>query len=134
MNAMDMKQINAELLPESLQELADHIGLEATLKLAEAYPCIPVYIPASAKENHPIATLIGLEAFEVLTTIYAGDTIKLAKVDAARRQIKHCALRRMKEQGYSNRQVAILFDYSLRHVERLNRAQGDEEQHDLFEV
>lgn len=134
MNALDMKHINADLLPGSLQELAEDIGLDATLKLAEAYPSIPFYIPAKAEENHPIAGLIGMQAFEDLVRIYSGDTIKLAKVDAAQRQIKHCMLKRLKKEGASNRQVAILFQYSLRHVERLVSDQRHEEQHDLFDT
>ena len=42
------EQINTQLLPPRLQELASIIGLPAALRLCEARPGLPTYIPAIA--------------------------------------------------------------------------------------
>jgi Mor family transcriptional regulator len=40
-----METITREMLPEAHRRLADVIGLEATVKLCEAYGGAPLYIP-----------------------------------------------------------------------------------------
>jgi len=111
--------INIDELPESLRDLVEIIGLSPTLKLASQFPGVPLYIPNYPKNNHPIATVLSQELFEKLVYYYAGDTLKLAKIDTVNRQIKHKRLRLLKEQGKTNREIAIELNYSQRHVERL---------------
>lgn len=134
-NALEIQAdlIDTDLLPESLQELSEVIGLDAALRLAAAYPSVPLYIPSLAKPNHAIAQIIGPGAFTCLVAHYGGDTITLAKVDAAERQIKHHIHKTLKSQGKSNRDIALTLNYSQRHVERLNQSLRNDDQIDLFE-
>lgn len=135
MQAMDLQPhlINAELLPESLQELSEVVGLDAALKLAAAYPSVPLYVPSKARPDHAIAEVIGPGAFECLVNHYGGDTITVAKIEAATRQIKHHMLKDLKKQGHSNRDIALQLNYSQRHVERITSGLRDENQFDMFE-
>ena len=135
MNAQDIRPdlINADLLPHSLQELTDVIGLTAALKLAAAFPGVPLYIPAKAEPDHRIAQIIGIDAFTALVKEYQQDTLKLPKVDAAERQIKHGMVKAMKREGQSNRTIALEMNYTQRHVERLVSNQRNDLQNDMFE-
>ncbi|MGI1671972.1 MAG: hypothetical protein K6L74_16840 [Neptuniibacter sp.] len=135
MNARDIQAdlIDVELLPSSLQELSEVIGLDATLKLAATFPSVPLYVPSVAKPDHRIAGIIGFANYQHLVEYYGGDTITLAKVDAATRQIKRHMHKSLRSQGKSNRDIALELNYSQRHVERLNQSLRDEDQIDLFE-
>lgn len=121
MNAVESHPhlIDIDELPESLRDLTDIIGLESTLKLATLFPGVPLYIPSHSRADHPIATVIGEEKFSKLVYYYEGDTIKLAKIDAVDRQIRHKRVRILKERGMTNREIAIELKYSQRHIERL---------------
>ncbi|MCV6587530.1 MAG: hypothetical protein OIF57_00685 [Marinobacterium sp.] len=111
--------IDINQLPESLRELAEIIGLEYALVMADMFPGVPVYIPANCREDHPVAAAIGLENFRKVIYYYGGDTLKLAKSDAVRRQIKHKRAQLLKKSGMTNRQIAAELDYSQRHIERI---------------
>ncbi len=134
-NAMEISVdlIDTDLLPESLQELSEVIGLDEALKLAATYPGLPLYVPSTAKPEHAIAQIIGPGAFTCLVNHYGGDYIKLTKIDAAARQIKHHLLKDLKREGISNRDIALQLNYSQRHVERLTSELKNENQIDLFE-
>lgn len=134
MNSLDIRPelIDEDLLPQSLQELSEVIGLDAALKLAAAYPGVPLYIPAKFNHHHTIARLIGTTAFSALVEQYQGETLKLPKVDSALRQIKHEMRRRMRHAGKSNREIALALNYTQRHVERLGERDRCDLQSDLF--
>lgn len=130
---MDAQLIDVDLLPAVLQELCGVIGLDATLALANRWPGVPLYIPATATAEHPLATVIGLEAMAQLVEIYRTDTIDVPKLDAAQCQIKHRVVRQLRSAGHSNRAVALACGYTQRYVEMLNQQERERTQQDLFE-
>lgn len=128
-NAAD---INAQLLPRMLRELAECIGLEATLKLAQAYPGVSVYVPSNPEPNHALVAVIGYEALRKLAAAYGQEHLRLPKVDAATRQIKHAMVRELRKQNMSNRAIALRTGYTQRRVEQLNSEAPDDTQPDFF--
>lgn len=126
-------RLNPDLLPQLIQELADVIGLDAALKLVKAYPGVSLYIPANPHPDHMIATIIGFKAFCDLSKVYAQETLRLPKLDAAERQIKHQVVAEMLDQNHSTRTVALATGYSSRRIEQLRNGQlRDTRQNDFF--
>lgn len=135
MNLLDIQpdMIDEDLLPQGLQELSEVIGLDAALRLTRAFPGVPLYVPVVATSSHAIAHAIGMEAFETLVDRYAGDIVRLCKLDSAIRQIKHEMRRRMRRAGKSNREIALALNYGQRWVERLGEYdRHGRPQRDLF--
>ena len=58
--------------PRKLRELASVIGREAALNLSMMYGGRSVYIPKNAIEDHPVAQVIGMEAFKRLVAYCGG--------------------------------------------------------------
>lgn len=59
-------------LPPTLQEIAEHAGLEAALKLAEVKGGQRVHIPHRVTARHWLARAIGVEAAATVCSRYAG--------------------------------------------------------------
>ncbi|MFW5499609.1 MULTISPECIES: RNA helicase [unclassified Maridesulfovibrio] len=58
--------------PPLLQELADTIGREPALVLAEELGGVSEYIPQTAKPSHKLAKLLGMERMGILCETYGG--------------------------------------------------------------
>lgn len=65
--------------PPLLQELADTIGREPALVLAEEFGGISEYIPQTAKANHKFAKQIGMERMSILCETYGGIWMTIPK-------------------------------------------------------
>ncbi|MGB1238552.1 MAG: hypothetical protein ACPG4U_10105 [Pseudomonadales bacterium] len=130
---IESTDIQSDLLPQGLQELCQVIGLKATLNLAKAYPGVTLYIPAVPVQGHAIANVVGLDAFQKLVHVYQQETLRIPKLDAAIRQVKHKAVINLKQHGESNRNIALELGYTQRYVEMLVSAQRAESQIDMFE-
>ena len=117
----DLANTRRAMLPKSLAALSDLIGIPATLKLALRYPSVAIYIPRTAKAEHPVAKEIGLKLFKKMVEYYDGETIKIAKLDTLYRQLKHQEAKRLHMKGCSNKEIALHLKYSQRHIERILR-------------
>jgi len=124
--------IDIDLLPNSIQELVEVIGLVPALQLVDRFPGVPLYIPQAMTTDHPIYQCIGDAAAQLLLENYSGDTIRMPKLDNPLRQYKHATLKRMLNDGCSHRTVALRLGYSRRHVERLSSSLRNENQLDMF--
>lgn len=119
-------QINPDLLPQSLRDLVEVIGVDATLKLVQHRPGVPVYVPARPHADHPLAAVIGLEALTQLSAVYAQEHLRLPKLDAAARQVKHALVRQLRAAQMSNRDIALQVGYTQRRVEQLGQQAANE--------
>jgi len=87
---MKPAQANTDLLPRILQDLAELIGLQLTMRLVEEYGGIRLYIPkCDMADDHALVKLIGREAAEKLQREYGGEPhmdipLALASVRAVR--------------------------------------------------
>lgn len=136
MNAIDETQLNLideTRLTDSIQTLADIIGMEAALLLVKRFSGVPLYIPSASAKEHTIANVIGQEAFEKLAGYFPHETIRLPKYDSVERQLAHQKVVSMKREGQSNREIALALNYTQRYVEMLVSEHRDEIQLDLFE-
>lgn len=75
---MEAESLAADELPDSMQELAEVVGLEATLMLVRHFGGIRVYIPQDAA-GHSLADVLGEDALAALVGVYGGDRIEVPK-------------------------------------------------------
>lgn len=131
MGSLQISNINPELLPQTLRDLVDLIGLEPALNLATHYSGVSVYIPQNPHSGHPLVAIVGLENLQKLSEMYAQEYIKLPNTCAYK--LKHQMVRDLSDQGASIRNIARETGYTSRRVEQLKREFREEKQPDLFE-
>lgn len=67
-------EVNTDLLPYILQDLAEQIGLPLTMRLVAHYGGTRLYIPkGDMADDHQLVKLIGREAAEKLQAMYGGE-------------------------------------------------------------
>lgn len=102
--------------PPLLQELADTIGREPALVLAEEFGGVSEYIPLKAKSNHKFAKQIGMERMSILCETYGGIWMTIPRgvnLDPKKPQIQKMLGQK------SHRQIARELGVSERYVRRI---------------
>ena len=132
-----------DALPASLTEIIDAIGIGATLKLVEAFGGIRVYVPSEdtlrssehlARDGHPLARAIGVEAACKLARLRSGEFLDLPRATAYMRAMRDAAIRDGLENA-SAAALAIQYHTTRRNIFRIKAAGGDaadDAQPDLF--
>ncbi len=130
-----MNGMRAELLPESLHEIADLIGLPATLKLVERWGgLIKLYIPLEITPEHPLAVTLGWEAAQALVVTYGGDEIRnIPRCAAGIRTLRNVAIRTEHDAGVSAVRLALKHGLTERQIWTiLGEETDDDRQSALF--
>lgn len=111
-------------------ELAELIGEDAMVRLAEAFGGTRLYVPQSIGAKHEIARAIGLDAARRLVERLAPDVVKVPLARELR-------ARHYRAAGQSDRQIARRLGITESGVEKLFarvRARGDaDRQPELFD-
>lgn len=68
----------ADDLPESLQEIAEVIGLDQTLVLVRRFGGCRIYIPASV-DGHSLVDVLGKDGAHALASIYGGEHVEIPR-------------------------------------------------------
>lgn len=112
-----------DLLPQRLQEIVGLIGLQATMRLVERFGGLRIYIPAVATPEHPIAELIGLDAFGKLCEEYSADghglRFELPNARRALNAVRNAQIRDEFAASKSVRELAAEHRLTERHVTRI---------------
>lgn len=107
------------LLGSVLDDLSPVVGFTATLALAAWWADRNLYVPATARADHPLARVIGLPALRALVVEYGGQTLAIpADVQALRFRRDRAICERFAE-GWTPARVADEFELSLRRAEQL---------------
>lgn len=111
-----------------LDEIAEVIGVDATMRLARHFGGIDLYVPAKVGHDHPITVAIGGAAAAQLVEHYHGTVIAIARTGE-----RHHRVRALAATGRLTRKaIARETGYSERWIYQL-LADGDEDdQPDLF--
>lgn len=124
--------MSRETWPAMLDELAELIGEELTLELAQAEGGLDqTYIPREPTEGHPWARVIGAEAFAKVVKVWGGEKVALPRGSFIR--LRKVEILDLAEQGLSNREIARRANVTERHVRRVlgNLTRPDPRQTDL---
>lgn len=125
--------INGNLLPGCLREIADLIGIPATMAIVHHYGGVRLYVPKEIPADHPLAQMIGMGNAMTLSDAYGGETLEIARAEAAIREIRDNEIREQWP-ALSQRQLALKYNTTERNIRRiLTGCDHNEDQMQLFE-
>lgn len=110
--------IDLTQLPFVVQDIANVIGLEDTLKLIDRYKGTPMYVPMQVKAEGMILKVIGLNSTIKLIKQFGGDTLDMPKCSAAIRTIRNNFILKSK---LSVCEVAKKFDLTPRQIRNIKK-------------
>lgn len=123
-----------EYLPPKLLEIADVVGLEAAIRLAEHWPGIRLFVPQRMHLEHPIALAIGVRSAECLSATYGGETVCVPKAQRYLRAIRNAEIVRRYQAGESAAALAREYGIHENHIYALVAQSQAEQQGDLFQT
>lgn len=105
-------------LPESMDVVVDAIGISATLSLVHVYAGTRIYLPkpGNLDEQHPIASLLGLELTRRLCTAVGGDQVVIPVCHKMLAERRADEILRRWEDGESVPELATTYALSERAV------------------
>lgn len=124
--------IEPRYLPPILREIAELIGLPATLALVRHAGGTRLYVPVKYDPDHPLAKVLGHAATVQLIEMHRGEAIDLPKGEIAIKAARDQQIRADRH-VYTHAQQAIrwgLTDRQIRSI--LGPAEKDEKQAGLF--
>lgn len=117
--------MNATDLPGVLREIAEIVGVDATLTLARARGGTEVYIPAQSRPGHWLVKAVGEQAARRICREYAGATLMLPLgPTGTMAQARHVADRMIRE-GHSSAAIASTVGLTTRAIERRRQRRRD---------
>lgn len=112
--------------PQGLVNIAEIIGPELALLLAEHVGGISSYVPKEPQSSHKLAMIIGLPALRLLSEVYGGAWLEVPKYAAAKS--KKVKIRQLLKSGTSFKQTALNADATVRYVTMVSRDMKNESQ------
>jgi Mor family transcriptional regulator len=84
--------------------MAELVGSELALKLADQFGGISYYVPSEPRPAHPWAALLGPEAWAKVCASYGGGQLRVPR--GTFRDLKKVTILELAEQGLSHREIA----------------------------
>jgi len=130
-------------LPESVQEIAEVIGVESALYLISKLPTCEVkdnpshgakhraggvstrvilYVPKKLKPNHRLVQILGEERAQKLVEGFGGETLHPANCAGHYRRWRNSEVVRMHSEGVTETELAQIMGLTRRHILNLTRA------------
>lgn len=102
--------------PELMEEMADHIGAYATVRIAEVFGGRFLYVPITV-ECSPFTAIVGLEVAAIMAKIFGGERIPVAPMRKAIRHIRICQLVRLvRAKRLTTTDAARIANIAIRHM------------------
>lgn len=108
--------MDIELLPRSLRDIVDTIGLPATIALVKCYGGIRCSVPRTMTRDHVLAKRIGHEPACKLTERYGGETLELPLAVRALLALRDAEIIRRSNAGESANALAREFNTDRKSV------------------
>jgi len=126
------QEIDITLLPGVLREIAELIGLPATMAIVQQYGGVRLYVPKEITQDHPLIKLVGICNAVTLSDSYGGETLEIALAENALRKIRDKEIRDQWP-TLSQRKLALKYRTTERHIRRILACSGnDDDQPELF--
>lgn len=110
-----------EYLPESVQEMIEVIGLQATLLIVEERGGIRLCVPRSVKDTNWLTQLIGRESMIKLVDYYCGEEIDIPRCASAIKAAQDQKIFEKLKEGVSQAALAREFGYTERGIRKLKK-------------
>jgi len=126
--------MDSTLLPPTIQEIVDIVGLEAALKVVNAYGGTRVWFPEVPAPDHHLVKILGDAAY-VLCQRFALNWLTIPTCARALRAVRDAAIVEALRQGRTYDEVAREFGLTWRQVANIaarHRAKYPDPQPDLF--
>lgn len=110
-----------EYLPDSIQEMINVIGLQATLLIVEERGGIRLCVPTKIKADNWLTQLIGTEAMIKLVDYYCGEEIDIPRCASAIKAAQDQKIFEKLKAGVSQARLAREFGYTERGIRKLKK-------------
>lgn len=107
------------LIGSVLDDLSPVVGFTATLAIAAWWSDRNLYVPAVARADHPLVSVIGLPALRALVAEFGGQTLPIPADAQALRFRRDRAICERYAEGWTPARVADEFELSARRAEQL---------------
>lgn len=114
-------ELPEELLPQSVRDLVEVIGLTAALALVEERGGTWLRVPKRTNEDHWLADIIGLPALQSLVRIYNGEAVNIPRCVEALRSLRERQIVAELDSGVLCREVAVKYGYTEDGLRKLRR-------------
>ncbi|MBF0154387.1 MAG: hypothetical protein HQL64_11660 [Magnetococcales bacterium] len=110
--------VKVEDLPESLREMAEACGVEAVMKLAEAFGGIKIKPPTRERlrQDHPLSAAIGWKAAQWLSSRFGADGLYVPSLSRLQREARDAEIVRRYGAGETVKALVRTFRLSERHI------------------
>lgn len=128
-------EIDIDQLPQSAVEIVDVVGVEAALRLVEAWGGVRLYVPQQMPEDHLLVSTLGRAESDELASRYGGECIQVPRCLHALRAVRNCHMRRERARGDSPALLALRYRLTERQVYSILAAADepvDEQQQSLL--
>lgn len=112
-------QLDRDLLPAALAEVADVIGFEPTLRLIEAFGGWRVYVPASPGADCELAQAVGVDTARRLAELCPMQYLAVPACTAALRARRNDEIRRRAARGEKPAELAREFGLTVRQTYKI---------------
>lgn len=109
-------EIDIDQLPHSAAEIVDVVGVEAALRLVEAWGGVRLYVPQQMPEDHLLVSTLGRSEADTLAERYGGETIQIPRCLHALRAVRNSRIRAERHGGASPALLALRYGLTERQV------------------
>lgn len=95
----------------SIDEIAEQVGVDAAKKIVKAYGGTRLYIPVTAKPDHPLAILIGFDNAEKLGLYFCGTRVFIPRRFLSKEYLQ-INVPKLYNKGWKIRDIALAMDCS----------------------
>ena len=105
-----------QLLPESLTDMVEALGLSATLQIVKAHGGTRLFVPKRAHAQHHLANLLGMEQARMLSQHFGGESLTIPRMANAMRTRRNREIVRRYDGGESVRVLAHAYHLTDRQI------------------
>lgn len=130
-----MMHVDVDQLPQTVAEISEIVGIDATLRLVEAWGGVRLYVPQQMPEDHLLVSTLGRDEAELLAEHYGGETILIPRCLAALRAVRNTHICNERDKGASIALLALRHHLTERQVYAILAAANtsvDDRQQSLF--
>jgi hypothetical protein len=124
---IELQDVNVKDLPPLAQDLVTLIGFDPTIRLVDARPGIPMFVPKMLPLDHWLIETLGKPAAEALVKHYGGETITPPNCKFALVKIRHRHILKSREDGLSQTETALIHGVTPRWVREVESREPVEE-------